>query len=96
MDRLVHAKGIFDSKKCVMDDTGLLIQDGVIKGRGDFEEMKVRWPDVPVLDYREEYILPGLINTHVHLEFKPGGDTYQTYRNEEGRWKRQNACSIQV
>ena len=82
MDRLVHAKGIFDSKKCVMDDTGLLIQDGVIKGRGDFEEMKVRWPDVPVLDYREEYILPGLINTHVHLEFKPGGNTYQTYRNE--------------
>lgn len=68
---LLHAKGIYDSDKGEMGWTGLAIEKGKIRERGWFEEMLFRYAGAEILDYSDEYVLPGLINTHVHLEFTP-------------------------
>lgn len=80
MERLVWVKGIFNPvRERMEEDTGLLLSQGRIAEKGRFPELRARWPQVPVWDFREEYALPGLVNTHVHLEFQPGPDTYKVY-----------------
>lgn len=82
---LIRAKGIYDSDLREMNDTGMVIRDDVIRERGKFEELVLRYPAVEILDFSEEFILPGLINTHVHLEFTPSEGTYQAYMAEDTR-----------
>ncbi len=80
---LIHGKGIYDSDKRCMDGTGLVICDGKIIERGEFHKLAARCSGARVLDYSQEYILPGLINTHVHLEFTPSDDSYAVYMGED-------------
>lgn len=82
---LVRAHGIYDSDLQEMNDTGMVIREDVIGERGTFEELVLRYPAVEVLDFSGEFILPGLINTHVHLEFTPSEETYRTYVAEDTR-----------
>lgn len=77
---LVRGKGIYDPVGSSMESTGLLIEAGKVVERGVFETLRQREPQIEILDYREQYILPGLINTHVHLSFTPGKDTYKVYK----------------
>lgn len=81
---MIHAKGIYDSDKRCMKDTGLLIRKGEIAERGAYEELKARyWKEgMEVLEFPDEYVMPGLINVHVHLELTPSLDTYSVYVNE--------------
>lgn len=54
------------------------IADGVIAGVGDYEEGK------KIIDATGKYIIPGLINTHCHVESSMA--TPQNYCAEELRW----------
>jgi 5-methylthioadenosine/S-adenosylhomocysteine deaminase len=44
------------------------IEGSQIVGVGSREEITARWPDARVEDFGEAALLPGLINTHAHLE----------------------------
>ena len=68
---MIRAKGICDPDTGAMAGNGLAVEEGKIRERGWFEEMISRYPGAELLDYPDEYVLPGLINTHVHLEFTP-------------------------
>ncbi len=48
-------------------DGGLLLRDGRIAGCGDFTELHSMNPGVPVRDLRGGYLLPGLVDTHIHF-----------------------------
>ena len=48
-------------------DGGLLIRDGRIAACGDFETVRAAHPDATVLDRRGGFLLPGLVDTHVHF-----------------------------
>jgi len=48
-------------------DGGLLIRDGRIAGCGDFETVRAAHPNAATVDLRGGFLLPGLIDTHVHF-----------------------------
>lgn len=80
---LVHGKGIYDSDAMRMKYTGMVLEGSRIKEMGRFEELSTAYPHARVMDVSDCYILPGLVNTHVHLEFTPCQDTYGIYRRED-------------
>lgn len=47
-------------------DCGLVVRDGVIQARADFARSRADYPDDEVVDLREGFLLPGLVDTHVH------------------------------
>lgn len=67
---LIHARGIYDSEKhSVRPDDGLLISGEKIHTIGSFRDLEQKYPGARQLDLSSCYLFPGLINTHVHLEF---------------------------
>jgi guanine deaminase len=48
-------------------DGGLLIRDGRVAACADFAQIRAAYPDVTVTDWRGGFLLPGLIDTHVHF-----------------------------
>jgi len=48
-------------------DGGLLIRDGRIAECGDFEAVRAAHPDAAILDWRGGFLVPGLIDTHIHF-----------------------------
>lgn len=49
------------------EDVGLLVDDGTITARDEFEVVRESAPGVGVVDLRDGLLLPGLIDTHVHF-----------------------------
>lgn len=89
---LIHGKGIYDPVSGRYCANGLLVSIGNsdqgvgrILERGEFKKLKAHYPECYVMDLKELWILPGLINTHVHLEFNPEGDTFSVYRKENSK-----------
>lgn len=48
------------------EDGGLLVRDGRIADSGTFTAVGSRAPGAEVVDWRDGYVLPGFIDTHVH------------------------------
>jgi guanine deaminase len=48
-------------------DGGLLIRDGRVAGCGDYGTLRDAHPDVPTVDLRGGFLLPGFIDTHIHF-----------------------------
>lgn len=48
-------------------DGGLLIRSGRIAVCGDYSRIQSRYPEVPTTDLRGGFLLPGLIDTHLHF-----------------------------
>jgi guanine deaminase len=48
-------------------DGGLLIRDGRIAASGDFETIRTANPNAATTDLRGGFLLPGLIDTHIHF-----------------------------
>jgi guanine deaminase len=48
-------------------DGGLLIRDGRIAACGDYESVRTAHPDASTVDLRGGFLLPGLVDTHVHF-----------------------------
>lgn len=49
------------------EDAGLLVTDGSIAERGPFADLAGTHPGEQVVDLREGWLLPGFVDTHVHL-----------------------------
>ena len=49
------------------EDGGLLIRNGRIAASGDFETIRAAHPEAITTDLRGGFLLPGLIDTHVHF-----------------------------
>lgn len=49
------------------EDGGLFIRDGRIVASGEFSSVRTAHPDAPVTDWRGGFVLPGLVDTHVHF-----------------------------
>lgn len=47
-------------------DSALLVHDGAIRARGDYETLRREHVDEPVEDLRGGLVLPGFVDTHVH------------------------------
>lgn len=56
----------FEGGQLRAEEVALVVEDGVIAFRGDVAAARERWPDAPVQDLRDGYLLPGLVDTHVH------------------------------
>lgn len=91
--RLIQSKKLISFPPRRDGADGLVIQEGRIAAAGRFEELKRAWIGAPVWDWAGFYVMPGLINSHVHLEFMPKGDTLRSYlsissreRAERGLW----------
>lgn len=49
------------------EDGGLLIRDGRIAASGEFAALRQAFPEASVTDWRGGFVLPGLVDTHVHF-----------------------------
>ena len=48
------------------EDAGLLVEDGVIRARGPYAEVRSSHPEHKVVHLRGGMLLPGFVDTHVH------------------------------
>lgn len=48
-------------------DGGLLVSGGRIAGCADYASLRAAHPDVPTVDLRGGYLLPGFVDTHIHF-----------------------------
>ena len=48
-------------------DGALLIREGKIVACGDYSSVCADYPETPVTDLRGGFLLPGLIDTHIHF-----------------------------
>lgn len=49
------------------EDGGLLIRDGRIAASGDYHTVRASCPEAPTVDWRDGFLLPGFVDTHVHF-----------------------------
>ncbi len=74
---LVHAGRMVDvAAGRVLDDRGILIEDGKIRDVGAWSDVSGRAAAAPVVDLSRETVLPGLIDVHTHVVW---------YFNRQGR-----------
>ena len=50
-----------------VSDVALVVDDGLITSRTDVDTARAAHPDAEVVDLRDGVLIPGLIDTHVHL-----------------------------
>ena len=60
-----------DAERRVLDGYGVAATGGVISEIGPSDELKARWPQVPVLDASDGVVIPGLVDAHQHLTGDP-------------------------
>ena len=53
------------------EDGALIVQDDVIVAVGAYDELAGRYPDAEIVDERGAFVLPGLVDTHVHFPQVP-------------------------
>ncbi len=67
---VLHAKGIYDSGSRTLDATGMAVEGNRILWIGMYDKIpQPIYDKATFLDLSDFYLLPGLVNTHVHLEF---------------------------
>ena len=66
-----------------IQDGMLIIEDGKIKERGSYEELKKKYKGVTVTDYSGKLILPGFIDTHIHY---PQTEMIASYGEQIMEW----------
>ena len=81
-EQLLHAKGIYHSQQQAYSGDALLVRGDRIAAVGAFSELKRQHPQAEVKELANQYVLPGLINTHVHLEFDASTDLYNHYTHD--------------
>jgi guanine deaminase len=67
---VMHTTGnpVYDASAYVaFEDGGLLIEDGTVRALGEFVDVRAAWPHAPVTDWSGGYVLPGLVDAHVHF-----------------------------
>jgi guanine deaminase len=61
-DPFAHAEGALEC----YENGAVAFAEGQIVATGDFAEVSAAHPDAEVLDERDAFLLPGLVDTHVH------------------------------
>jgi putative selenium metabolism protein SsnA len=56
-----------DADGKVIQDGALVIEDGIIREVGDTADIKARYPLADFIDAKGKVVMPGMINTHMHL-----------------------------
>lgn len=56
-----------DADGKVIQDGAVAMEDGIINEVGDTEDIKARYPEAEFIDCEGKVIMPGMINTHMHL-----------------------------
>lgn len=56
----------FDEKVEIFTDGALIVKGNTIQDVGDYSSMHTRYPDAVIKDYSGKWILPGLIDSHLH------------------------------
>lgn len=76
---IISCKGLIDGKnKNMQENVYLLVENGFITKigpQGDIPHLNLPKNDMEVLDYNKGYIVPGVIDTHVHMTFSAEPDT---------------------
>ena len=85
----------------VIPKGGVLIQDSKIQEIGLTDDLQTRFPDAEFIDARGKLIMPGMINTHMHLysTFARGMDSKsnppKSFRDIlEGLWWKLDKLSV--
>lgn len=52
---------------CFLPRGGLLLDGDKILAIGDFDELRQAYPEAALYDYSDQYILPGFIDSHIHM-----------------------------
>lgn len=68
MTRIYCARWILPSASVPLEDGAVAVEDSLIVDVGTRKELLSRLPEASVRDFKEAAILPGLVNTHSHLE----------------------------
>ena len=68
MTNIYSARWILPVASPAIENGALAVEGSRIIGVGARDEVTTRFPEAPVRDFGEAAILPGLVNTHSHLE----------------------------
>jgi guanine deaminase len=49
------------------EDGGLLVIEGRVAGCGDYASLRKAHPEIPTVDLRGGFLLPGFVDTHIHF-----------------------------
>ncbi len=80
---IIKAKKIYNSsQEEFFPATAIAVAGNEILTIGKFEDIQKQYPDASVIDWSTFYLFPGLINTHVHLEFDGTVNARQRYLRE--------------
>ncbi|MFP4040961.1 MAG: amidohydrolase family protein [Desulfosudaceae bacterium] len=71
----LHGANLFDGNGRHIEDAVMVFEDDHIKAVGNREEVAIP-EDARRFDLTGKFILPGLIDTHIHLDMHGMGDTY--------------------
>lgn len=88
MQMIIKAKGLVDvNSALVRPDQYVAVKGKTIAAVGAIADMPAVHPETKVLDYCDKYILPGLINSHVHAgtfysEANPGFEDFANFPRE--------------
>ncbi len=66
LDNLPRKKDDLSDHYLYIEDGVLLVEDGLIKKVGDYNELKGEINDIEIIDYKGKIITPGFIDTHIH------------------------------
>lgn len=73
---------IANPQEDIISPGAFLVEDGKVKDFGLFNNLKEKYlkkNDISIKDFGEAYILPGLINCHVHLCFPGDGSSVENF-----------------
>ncbi len=68
MKKIYTARYILPVAEQIIEEGGILVENGIILAVGNKSEVIKKNPDSELIDLGFSALLPGLINTHVHLE----------------------------
>ncbi|UTW56128.1 amidohydrolase [Kordiimonas sp. SCSIO 12610] len=67
-ETLIHAKGVITLDKTLPNAEAIVMQHGMIKAVGAFDELAATYPNAKIDDrYKDAYLAPGFIDPHVHM-----------------------------
>lgn len=78
---ILSARGVFlDPPGEVIAGVGILVQNEQITATGSLDDLRADAPPgTPIVDLGDRVLVPGLMNTHVHLSFSAGSDPRADY-----------------
>ena len=81
--KIFKSRGVYDPLAGSYTAEALAVQNGTIAAADTFAALASRYPGAEIEDTGDCFLLPGMVNTHVHLEFEPVLDTLPRYMAED-------------